>query len=239
MLLTWPCYTYHEDEGQCLMKRILLMVLLALALLPAGAPSHALTYECADATGKIIFTDSLSQLKNCAAAASASSAQAPGPRLLEPFPIQPTPGAVAPLLQPAVSGPAPVAGSITIPLAKVGRSLVVRARLNGARDARLIVDTGAEITVLSHAVALDAGLLPSQTVATVTLNTVGGSVRADVFRVGSVSLGEAEVRNVTAAIHDLSDAPDGIDGLLGLTFLDKFLVTLDTQKGELHLRTRP
>jgi clan AA aspartic protease (TIGR02281 family) len=126
-----------------------------------------------------------------------------------------------------------------IPVTKVGRSLVVRARLNGTRDARLIVDTGAEITVLSRAVALDAGLLPSQTVATVTLNTAGGSVRADVFRVGLVALGDAEVRNVTAAIHDLSDAPAGIDGLLGLTFLDQFLVTLDAQKGELQLKPRP
>jgi clan AA aspartic protease (TIGR02281 family) len=127
---------------------------------------------------------------------------------------------------------------VSIPVAKVGRSLVVQTKLNGTRDARLIVDTGAEITVLSHAVALDAGLLPSQTVATVTLNTAGGSVRADVFRVGSVSLGQAEARNVTAAVHDLPDAPAGIDGLLGMTFLDQFLVTLDTQKGELHLRPR-
>jgi clan AA aspartic protease (TIGR02281 family) len=127
---------------------------------------------------------------------------------------------------------------IAIPLTKVGRSLVVRAKLNGVREARLIVDTGAEITMLSHAVAVDAGLLPSQTVATVTLNTAGGSVRADVFRVGSVSLGDAEARDVTTAVHDLSDAPPGIDGLLGLTFLDRFLVTLDMQKGELQLKPR-
>ena len=224
------------------MKRVmLLMVVLALAPLPAVSHSGAFTYECADAAGTIIFTDSPSQLKNCATAtASTPAVQAPGPRLLEPFPTQPAPVAsVAPFIQPAVNGqPAPVAGSIMIPLTKIGRSLVVRARLNGTRDARLIVDTGAEITVLSHAVALDAGLLPSQTVATVTLNTAGGSVRADVFRVGSVSLGEAEVRNVTAAVHDLSDAPAGIDGLLGLTFLDRFLVTLDMQKGELQLKPR-
>jgi len=127
---------------------------------------------------------------------------------------------------------------MVIPVTKIGRSLVVRAKLNGSRDARLILDTGAEITVLSHAVALDAGLLPSQTVATVTLNTAGGSVRADVFRVGSVSLGEAEAKNVTTAVHDLPDAPAGVDGLLGLTFLDQFLVTVDAQKGELYLKPR-
>lgn len=222
------------------MKRVILLVaVMTLAPLPAVPPSRALTYECADATGHIIFTDSPSQLTNCAAAAtSPSSAQAPGLRLLAPTPAQPA--ATAPLLQPAVSGqPARVTGSITIPATKIGRALVVRAKLNGVREVSLIVDTGAELTVLSHAVALDAGLLPSQTVATVTLNTAGGSVRADVFRVGSVSLGEAEARDVTAAIHDLSDAPAGIDGLLGLSFLDKYLVTLDAQKGELQLKPRP
>jgi hypothetical protein len=51
-------------------------------------------------------------------------------------------------------------------------------------------------------------------------------------------LGEAEARNVTTAVHDLPDAPTGIDGLLGMTFLDQFLVTLDVQKGELHLKPR-
>lgn len=229
--------------SECLIKRVtLLMVLLILApLLLAVSSSRALTYECADAAGKIIFTDSPSQLKSCATATmNAPSVQTPRPRLPEPFPVQPAPVAsAAPLLQPAVSGQAAqVAGQITVPVTKVGRSLVVRARLNGARDARLIVDTGAELTVLSHAVALEAGLLPSQTVATVTLNTAGGSVRADVFRVGLVSLGEAEARNVTAAVHDLSDAPAGIDGLLGLTFLDRFLVTMDAQKGELQLKPR-
>lgn len=211
------------------MKRVtLLMVVSVVAPLLAVSSSWALTYECADAAGNKIFTDSSSQLKNCAAAtASAPPVQTIGPRLPEP------------ILQPVASGqPAQVAGLITIPLTKIGQSLVVQARLNGTRDVKLIVDTGAEIMVLSHAAAMDAGLLPSQTVTTVTLNTAGGSVRADVFRVGSVSLGKAEVRNVTAAVHDLSDAPSGIDGLLGLTFLDRFLVTLDMQKGELQLMPR-
>jgi predicted aspartyl protease len=63
-------------------------------------------------------------------------------------------------------------------------------------------------------------------------------VRADVVRVGSVSVGEAEARDVLAVIHDLPDAPTGIDGLLGLTFLDRFVVTVDAQKGEMQLRQR-
>jgi clan AA aspartic protease (TIGR02281 family) len=201
------------------------------------SPAWAVTYECVDATGTVIFTDSPSQLTRCVTATkgtlatvgqSAPAAAGAGTQpSVSPAPVQPEPAASS--LSPA---------GIAVPVTRAGRSLVVQARLNDLRDAKLIVDTGADITVLSRAVAMDIGLLPSLVIATVTLNTAGGSVRADVFRVGTVSLGTAEARNVTAAVHDLPDAPAGVDGLLGLTFLDQFLVTLDAKKGELHLKPR-
>lgn len=211
----------------------LLLPAMLICVVP-GPPSWALTYECLDEAGTPVFTDSPSQLTNCATAArpsppSATPGGGSGSHLV-PMPVLP-----AVLASP--TGRSESEG-IVIPLTRIGRSLVAQAKLNGSRDARLIVDTGAEITVLSHAAALDAGLLPSQTVATVTLNTAGGSVRAEVFRVGSVSVGSAEARNVPAAIHDLPDAPAGVDGLLGLTFLEHFLVTVDAQKGVLHLKPR-
>jgi aspartyl protease family protein len=127
---------------------------------------------------------------------------------------------------------------VTVPVTRVGRSLVVQVRINGLREARLIVDTGADITVLSSDIARDLGLNGSGRSTSMTLNTVGGSVRADVVRVESLGVGTAEVKNVAVAVHDLPDAQAGVDGLLGLTFLDRFLVTLDAQKGELHLRQR-
>jgi clan AA aspartic protease (TIGR02281 family) len=127
---------------------------------------------------------------------------------------------------------------VTVPVQRAGRSLTVQAKLNGTYDARLIVDTGADITILSHDLARNIGILPSDINATVTLNTVGGSVRADVVRIGAISVGAAEVKNMPVAVHTMPDAPPQVDGLLGMTFLDKFLVTLDAQKGELHLRRR-
>jgi clan AA aspartic protease (TIGR02281 family) len=203
------------------------------------APAWAITYECVDISGAVIFTDSPSQLTRCITAMKGTLATVGQP--------VPAPAAVGAELQPNVSRvpvqPEPAASvmspdGVAVPVTKAGRSLVVRTRLNNQREAKLIVDTGAEITVLSHAVAMDIGLLPSSVIATVRLNTAGGSVRADVFRVGTVSLGAAEVRNVTAVVHDLPDAPAGVDGLLGLTFLDQFLVTVDARKGELYLKPR-
>jgi len=192
-----------------------------------------------DTAGKTIFTDSPSQLTRCVTATNGTAATIgqPGPApITTPPAAQDGPPSTPVQAEPPVGTLSPA--GVAVPISRAGRSLVVQAKLNGSRDARLILDTGADITVLSHAAALDAGLLPSQTVATVTLNTAGGSVRADVFRIGTVSVGAAEARNVPAAVHDLPDAPAGVEGLLGLTFLDQFLVTVDAQKGELHLKPR-
>jgi clan AA aspartic protease (TIGR02281 family) len=128
---------------------------------------------------------------------------------------------------------------VAVPTFRVGQTFVVQVRLNGTRDAKLILDTGAEISLLSHDVVLDLGLFPSSATPTVTLNTVSGTVRADVVIVESMVAGAAEAHDVAVAVHDLPEAPPGVDGLLGLTFLNKFVVTLDPQHGTLHLRQRP
>ena len=62
--------------------------------------------------------------------------------------------------------------------------------------------------------------------------------QAEVVPIGAIRVGEAEAQNIMVGVFDLPDAPAGVDGLLGLTFLNHFLVTLDTVKGELSLRRR-
>ena len=127
---------------------------------------------------------------------------------------------------------------VAVPTFRVGQTFVVQVRLNGTRDAKLILDTGAEISLLSHDVVLDLGLFPTSTTPTVTLNTVSGTARADVVIIESMAVGAAEAHHVAVAVHDLPEAPPGVDGLLGLTFLNKFVVTLDPQHGTLYLRPR-
>jgi clan AA aspartic protease (TIGR02281 family) len=197
----------------------------------------AVTYVCTDPTSGSIFTDSPSQLENCKALTTGPSggpSESATPKVNSNAvpgrgdgPLSAVPGA-------AVGASTPVA----VPVTRVGRSLVVQARLNGTRDARLIVDTGADITVLSTEIARDLGLLSGGGSSGMTLNTAGGAVRADIAKVTSISVGTALVHNVPVAVHDLPDAAAGVNGLLGLTFLDKFLVTLDMEKGELMLRPR-
>lgn len=215
------------------------MLVLGLTGLPAAPRSWAATYQCVDPSGKTIFTDSPSQLQSCTVLDNAAirAPAPPAPPAARPSDPDVSPPGAPPSSPDGTPG-APAAAPVSVPVLRAGRSLVVQARLNGTLEARLIVDTGAEITVLSHQVALDLGIVPTASDRTVTLNTVGGSVRADLVRVASIAVGGAEVQNVVVVVHDLPDAAAGVDGLLGLTFLDRFLVTLDAQKGELHLRPR-
>lgn len=111
---------------------------------------------------------------------------------------------------------------------------MVTIRVNGDHEAQLILDTGASHTVLSRALAIRAGLL-GHSPNGVTMNTVGGPVQAEVVRVNSIRVAEMEVTDSVVTIFDLPDAPPGIDGLLGLSFLGRFEVTLDAEKPQLLL----
>ena len=122
-----------------------------------------------------------------------------------------------------------------MPLDRLGSLFVVTVEINETRSARLILDTGASHTILSHAIARDLGLFSLRPVASVTMHTVGGSVQADMIHVDSIRIAGAEVRNSLAAIHNLPDVPPEIEGLLGLSVLRQFEVTLDTARSRLHL----
>lgn len=211
-------------------------VSLAVVAMPSlGWPAM---YQCVDQHGISIYTDSQAQLQQCITVKPGDTR----PPIFQVPPPPPQPEQRQPEPALSIAPTAPNEGSarlpVTIPVQRSGSLLVVQTQLNGSRAARLILDTGASHTILSHEIARDLGLLANAHVTSVTLKTAGGTVQAEMTQVGTLQVGEAEAKNVPVAIHNLPDAPAGIDGLLGLTFLQQFLVTLDTQKGELHLKRR-
>ncbi len=223
------------------MNAVFLVVVTVWAMLLVLPSANAALYHCIDSTGQQILTDSPVQLSHCDVVPSNSSSSlvpaAPSnlpapPPLSAPIPNG-LPSEGSDVTQPALSP-----RTVTAPIQRMGPLFIVTTRLNQTRDARLILDTGASHSILSHRVALDLGLFSDARTTTVTLHTVGGSVQADVARIESIRVAEAEVRDSIAAIYDLPDAPPGVDGLLGLSFLHQFEVTLDTVKGQLHLGRR-
>lgn len=117
---------------------------------------------------------------------------------------------------------------------KETNSIVVAVLLNNRVNARLMVDTGASSVVISRAMALRLGLdLGKAPLIEATLAD-GKKVKARAVYLESVAVDKAQVKNVACVVLD--DAPlPGMDGLLGMTFLEHFSVFIDSQSGKLIL----
>src|SRR5437016_9753236 len=105
---------------------------LGLVTLMVAQSASALMYECLDPSGRSIFTDSPSQADHCVVVHK-DIPLSPAQPLPSPVENREQTDAVVP--DPAGTQQSP---HITVPVFRVGRSLVVQARLNGSRDAKLI-----------------------------------------------------------------------------------------------------
>lgn len=124
---------------------------------------------------------------------------------------------------------------ILVTLHRARGNWLADVRLNESRTARFVVDTGASACVLSPELATALRIHPGPGAETVPMQVVGGVTVGRRVTIASVRVGDAEVENVDAVIHSIGP---GIDGLLGNTFLGRFTVTLDPDKGVLVLRPR-
>jgi len=133
--------------------------------------------------------------------------------------------------RPALSGPLPSATSYTVPLRRDGNAMLVEAVVGGAVRVRLLLDTGAEFTVLSPAAAQRLALNLGNS-AVIPLRSASGIFFAPMTKVPSIAVGDAAVHDVEVIVHD---ATPGLDGLLGMSFLDNFLVTISSSDAKLIL----
>lgn len=204
-------------------------------LLSIHEEGHAI-FLCYDKEGRQVLTDQPAQLERCRplnlATPPISDSRA---RPVVPIPATPVPQEDRGPL-PEGQGTVQANHTVAVPLQQVGHLFVATVKLNGEQDARLIVDTGASHSIVSHRLALALGLYSDSSLGTVTMNTVGGPVQAPLVRMKSIRLAEAEVRDSVAVIHDLPDSPAGVEGLLGLSALGQFEVTLDSARKVLTLK---
>jgi aspartyl protease family protein len=95
-----------------------------------------------------------------------------------------------------------------------------------------LLDTGSTLCVLSRDVARRLALPPTGN--TVTVQTANGNVRSPVLRLADVDVGGTRVGDVEAVVHD--KLPDGIDGMVGLSFLNRFSYSIDPRRRTLRLQ---
>jgi hypothetical protein len=209
-----------------------LLLLAALRPLPAAAE----IYRYTDDRGTSHYVDGLENvpqefrtravplgLRNAPATAPAPPPAAPG----APGAPRPAPGAPA---APGTPG-APKAGATTIRYTP-GQRIMVDVRVNGSASANLLLDTGADRTMINPRVLVAAGAPISRPAGSARVTGVAGSDQVSFVTIDSLEVGEARVGRMQVASYDVSGAGDG---LLGRDFLDRFNVTIDSTNGVVTL----
>ena len=114
--------------------------------------------------------------------------------------------------------------------------LVVPARINGATDSRLLVDTGASLTVLSTKLVSQLELpINVNTRRTILMLAGGREVAVPRVRLASMKLGTAAIENLYIGVYDVLPATPQIHGVLGMDFLRHFNVSIDHGRRRLVL----
>ena len=129
-----------------------------------------------------------------------------------------------------------VEGKIIIRFTPESRQIPVNALLNDAVNQRFVIDTGATIVTIPLATAEELGLDLDRPGTLRTAYTAGGAVRAREVVLNSVTLNGWVVSDVRALVLNLPGQP-GV-GLLGLNYLNRFRMDLDSKRGMLMLEPR-
>jgi predicted aspartyl protease len=116
-----------------------------------------------------------------------------------------------------------------------GRPIMVNATVNGSARANLLLDTGADKTMINPRVLVEAGAPLSRPVGSAMVTGVAGSEQMQFVTINSLEVAGATVGKMTVAAYDVSGAGDG---LLGRDFLDHFSVNIDSAKGIVTLTPR-
>jgi len=127
-----------------------------------------------------------------------------------------------------------VAEVVGIPLHRSGNHFIVDARPAHGRNIRLLIDTGASMTILTPDVLEQHGISYQNTGRSGVFNTANGPVKAPIYRLNSLLVGDWQVNRLEIAVLDLSSSSD-IDGLLGMNFLRHFQFFIDQNEALLRL----
>ncbi len=194
------------------MKHGVVAAVLGAVLLPAVALAQVYRWE--DPGGTVHFSNN----------------PVPVPGIAPPPPPPPAdpPAAIAPV---KVGGIAPKALSPSVAITRIrytpGVPILVRATLGGAGPLSLILDTGADRTMISPEALSKLGISTADA-PRVEVRGVTGASQGQVIQVASLEVGEARVGPLWIIAHD-ADLKKA-DGLLGRDFLEHFKVTIDSRE---------
>lgn len=135
---------------------------------------------------------------------------------------------------PRVSLPVPT----SVPIQVIDGVTLVSASINRSPSAVLIVDTGAQWTILSPLAVKRFGVVVPDNAPRRKLAVVGGqTIDVPFVRIATLRVGEAVVEDFEVGVYEIFPQTKILDGLLGSDFLHRFRVTVD--KAANHMRLEP
>lgn len=123
---------------------------------------------------------------------------------------------------------------VGIPLHRSGNHFIVDARPARGRSIRLLIDTGASMTILTPDALEQHGIGYQDTGRSGVFNTANGPVKAPIYKLDSLLVGDWQVNLLEIAVLDLS-SNSNTDGLLGMNFLRHFQFFIDQNEALLRL----
>ena len=190
---------------------------LLFALLPSTADAQI--YRYTDERGQNYYVDGLQNVP------------APYKATAVPLSLRNAPAAPASSASDAAGGKPSGAAVIKY---TPGQRIMVDVKINGAFTTKLLLDTGADRTLVSPRALTAAGVHITKPVASGTIVGATGSAKIDYVVVDSLEVGDARVGKLPVGSYELAGTDAG-DGLLGRDFLDQFNVEIDGTKGEVRL----
>lgn len=127
-----------------------------------------------------------------------------------------------------------LAGPVTVPFEYPSSEIVIQATINGTRELRFIVDTGATQSIIDKTIARQIGTL---TASNLSMTTGAGSIQTEALKVDKLTIGDLQLNNIPFATADLSTF--GVAqaarpaGLIGANVLKRFLMTIDYENQKL------
>jgi predicted aspartyl protease len=197
------------------MRRMTLLLVALLFVLRWPAPVDAQIYRWVDDNGVPHFADGIDSV--------------PGPYRAKAVPLGMKNSPAPPTAPP---GAKPAAGETSIPFVP-GQRILVDARINGSANAKLLLDTGADKTLVSPRALQAAGVRIAGPTTTAEVAGATGSAQMQFVFVDSIEVGEARVGRMAVGSQNLPI--EEADGVLGRDFLDQFNVNIDSSKGVVTL----
>ena len=112
--------------------------------------------------------------------------------------------------------------------------ILVPVKINGRKPVKLILDTGASSVVLSRSLATRLGINWSTGKEIEVILANGEKAKGNQVILRSVSVEEFRADNVRATVMEKAPSP-GIEGLLGMSYLDRFMMRIDAVNKKLVL----